>query len=120
MSTTVCITPGALDYPKGGGLLWIYLNWALGLRALGCKVIWLEGVAPSAPANHIRDNITALKSRLERYGLVDCLALHSWSDGTLPQEITDSCLDLGAVTEADLLLELRYNTPLQSASEDPP
>jgi hypothetical protein len=114
MSITVCIAPSkTLDYPLGGGHLWAYLNWALGLRGLGCNVLWLEGVAPSAPVDYIRANITALKNRLERYGFVNCLALHSWSDDTLPREIEDSCLHLDAVTEADLLLELRCNTPLQ-------
>jgi hypothetical protein len=114
MSVTVCIAPAkTLDYPLGGGHLWAYLNWALGLRGLGCNVIWLEGVAPSAPADYIRANITALKNRLERYGLVNCLALHSWSDDTLPREIKDSCLHLDAVSEADLLLEFRCDTPLQ-------
>jgi hypothetical protein len=111
MSITVCFAPATLDYPVGGGHFWAYLNWALGLRALGCNVLWLEGVVPSAPADHIRTNITALKNRLERYGFVNCLALHSWTDETLPSEIIDSCLDLDAVTEADLLLELRYYTP---------
>ena len=43
MSITVCIAPATLDYPLGGGHLWAYLNWALGLRALGCNVLWLEG-----------------------------------------------------------------------------
>jgi hypothetical protein len=54
-----------------------------------------------------------LKVRLERYGLVNCLALHSWTDETLLPDVTVACLDLDAAVEADLLLELRYNTPLQ-------
>lgn len=54
-----------------------------------------------------------MKVRLERYGLVNCLALHSWTDETLLPDVTVACLDLDAAVEADLLLELRYNTPLQ-------
>src|SRR5215216_4362569 len=46
MSVTVCLsTNTSLSYPQGGGHLWIFLNWALGLRALGCEVIWLETVS---------------------------------------------------------------------------
>jgi hypothetical protein len=46
MSATVCLsTNTSLSYPQGGGHLWIFLNWALGLRALGCEVIWLETVS---------------------------------------------------------------------------
>ena len=40
--TTVCMTPLTLGYPEGGGHLWVYLNWALGLQAAGCEVVWLE------------------------------------------------------------------------------
>ncbi len=33
-----------IAYPEGGGHLWVYLEWALALRALGQRVIWLEGI----------------------------------------------------------------------------
>jgi hypothetical protein len=113
MSITVCIAPAnTLDYPKGGGHLWAYLNWALGLRALGCKVIWLEFVPPSVPAEEIRANIAALKIRLEIYGLVNCLALHSWTNEPLPPELTMANLSLDEAAGADLLLDFR-STPLQ-------
>jgi hypothetical protein len=48
MSITVCLCTNTIGYPEGGGHLWAYLNWALGLRALGCEVIWLEGVNPDS------------------------------------------------------------------------
>jgi aminoglycoside phosphotransferase (APT) family kinase protein len=48
----------------------LYLNWALGLRALGCQVIWLERVVPSHPAHEVKARIAALKSHLERYAPV--------------------------------------------------
>jgi hypothetical protein len=35
------MTPLTLGYPEGAGHLWVYLNWALSLHALGCRVIWL-------------------------------------------------------------------------------
>ena len=42
--TTVCMTPLTLGYPQGGGHLWVYVNWALSLQALGCRVVWLEDI----------------------------------------------------------------------------
>lgn len=114
MSITVCIAPAkTLDYPKGGGLLWMYLNWALGLRALGCKVIWLEFVSSNTPADEIRANIAALKNRLETYGLVNCLALHSCTNEPLLPELTRGSLSLDEAAGADLLLDCRSNTSLQ-------
>jgi hypothetical protein len=114
MSITVCIAPAkTLDYPKGGGHLWVCLNWALGLRALGCHVIWLEAITRPTSADTLRENVAALKFRLARYGLVNCLALHSSTDEPLPLDVTTiGCLDLDAAAAADLLLELRYDTPL--------
>ncbi len=114
MGITVCIAPvRTLEYPEGGGHLWEYLNWALGLRAIGCKVIWLEAVAPSSPPAEIRANIADLELRLERYGLVNSLALYSATDGPLPADLTAmGCLDLDAAAGADLLLEFPYDTPL--------
>src|SRR5207237_10082675 len=45
MSLTVCLAPAnTIGYPQGGGHLWVYLNWALALRAVGCAGIWLEGL----------------------------------------------------------------------------
>jgi hypothetical protein len=114
MSITVCIAPvRTLEYPEGGGHLWEYLNWVLGLLALGCKVIWLEAVAASTPAGEIRSKVAALKLRLEHYGLVNCLALYSPIDEPLPLGVAAmGCLDLDAAALADLLLEFRYDTPL--------
>ena len=31
MSQTVCLAANCIGYPEGGGHLWVYLNWALGL-----------------------------------------------------------------------------------------
>lgn len=40
MSLTVCLAPAnTVAYPNGGGHLWVYLHWALALKALGCRVI---------------------------------------------------------------------------------
>jgi hypothetical protein len=113
MSITVCIAPvKTLEYPEGGGHLWEYLNWALGLLGLGCEVIWLEGIAASTPAGEIRSKVAALKLRLERYALGSCLALYSSADGSLPLDVTAlGCLDLDEAAGADLLLEFRYDTP---------
>src|SRR4029453_3279018 len=107
MGITVCIAPvKTLEYPEGGGHLWEYLNWALGLRAVGCEVIWLEGVAPTSPGAGLRAKVAALKLRLERYGLVNCLALYSSADEPLPLDVTTiGCLDLDAAPGAAFLLE---------------
>src|SRR5262249_54385547 len=111
MSSTVCLFANTIEYPEGGGHLWVYLNWALGLRALGCRVIWLEGVEPRTPESELRANILALKNRLARYGLGEQLALCSWTHASLSNAAARECLDLAAAAEADLLLNLGYALP---------
>jgi hypothetical protein len=52
MSFTICLAPAqTIEYSQGGGHLWVYLNWALALRAAGCRIIWLEGVDLSERAH---------------------------------------------------------------------
>lgn len=105
MSVTVCLCGNALSfyYPSAGGLEWMYLNWALGFRRLGCRVIWLEAVKPSTTVHELQAGVKALRSRLKRYNVTDEIALCSRTIEPLPKGATKDCLDLDAATEADLL-----------------
>ena len=75
MSITVCLLAHSLYYPQSGGQMWVSLNWALGLRALGCQVIWLESIDSHTAMHEVQPYVATLKSRLERYDLAECLAL---------------------------------------------
>jgi hypothetical protein len=108
MSTTVCLTAKTLDYPQGGGHLWVYLNWAIGLRSCGCDVIWLENFSASQPPEIILDWMCTLKQRLEPYGLSERIALFSDMEAPLPPALAAVALDEHAVREADLLLNMAY------------
>ncbi len=108
MSIAVCLFTCALDYPKAGGYMWVYLNWALGLRSLGCQVIWLERVFPTTPVHEVQASVTALKRRLQMYGLSESVALCSWTGEPLPAGAGEGCLDLETAAGAYLLLNLGY------------
>jgi len=112
LSASVCIAPrSCIGYPKGGGYLWIFLNWALGLRSIGCDVIWLEEIWPSIGVENARDLTLALKNRLEPYGLGDRIALHAPPDEEMDPNVCHGFLDLAAASEADILLNFRYSLP---------
>jgi hypothetical protein len=112
VSTTVCLVPArTVAYPQGGGHLWVYLQWALGLRALGCRVIWLEGIDPYQPEQESRAKVATLKLRLQPYGLSESVALFSLNGAALPREVAGDTLDLDAAAEADLLLNLWHSLP---------
>jgi len=111
VSITVCVSAKTLHYPQGGGVLWEYLNWSQGLRSLGCKVIWMEGVKPGTSAEETRNLVAVLKQRLGRYGLAEDVAICSQTNDPLPAGAADGCLDLDAAAEADLLLNMGYHLP---------
>jgi hypothetical protein len=112
---TVCISPGTADYPQGGGHLWAYLNWALSMRAAGCRVIWLEdvgGLLDSRPVAEAAKNLATLGARLERWGLGSALALADFRGGQVLPDLARGRLDLEtAADESDLLLNFTYEVP---------
>ena len=109
MSLKVCVSANSLQYPRHGGQMWVYLNWCLGLKELSCEVTWLDGLAP----NSIRppaEQLSTLQNRLEPYGLANRIAV--WTNGEpLPAEVSGKCLGMDTVTDADLLIDLNYETP---------
>jgi hypothetical protein len=109
MSVSVCLCASTLYYPQGGGHFWAYLNWALGLRSLGCEVFWLELVNSRARPARTEENIRILQSRLHRFGLDSGMALHSDSEFSGPDGV--AYLTLEDTSRADLFLSFRYDVP---------
>lgn len=108
MEPVVWLAAKTLDYPRGGGHLWVYLNWALGLRAVGCRVVWLEAADPTTPVDRLRGLLAELRGRLDRYGLAGDVALCSKTGEPLPPGAADGCVEPAEAREADLLLDLSY------------
>jgi hypothetical protein len=110
MNPMVCIAANTIEYPEGGGHTWVYLNWALGLRSLGCRVIWLERLGSGTPRATAERNVSLLRNRLSRYGLAEGLAIAADAGTDLGPALAN-CLDLDGATEADLLVNLMYDLP---------
>jgi hypothetical protein len=109
MRETVWLAANTLTYPEGGGHLWAYLNWALGLRQAGCNVVWLEHVDPALPEAEMERLTVLLKQKLARYGLGDAMALCARDGSELPRNATANLIPLDAAGEADLFLNMAYN-----------
>ena len=114
MSTTVCILANSLYFPDGGGHRWAYLNWALGVRANGCQVIWLERVASGTAAEELEPYLHSLEEALERYGLGGCLALDTAGEA-LPAGLAGRYPTFDDIGGADVLLNLSYASPPRGA-----
>lgn len=108
MSTTVCLFANTLSYPEGGGHLWVYLNWALGLRSIGCEVVWLESADPAAAREDTDRNVEQLKRHLAPYGLKDKLAV-LFRGGPQFGQPTAAHADAAWAADCDLLLAMRYD-----------
>jgi len=112
MSAAICLAAArTIMYPHGGGHLWVYLQWALSLLALGWRVIWLEGLNPRDAKDDTRELVTALKERLKPFGLADTVALYSLTDEPLAPDVVADTMDLDAASEADLLLNTWHSLP---------
>jgi hypothetical protein len=106
---TVCLgTCNSLRYPQGG-YLWIFLNWAAGFRAHGCRIIWLDIVELTDSPETLQRKVANLRSRIAPYGLADSIALVKRDGASVEHEI--ECFGLAEATSADLLFDLRYDFP---------
>jgi hypothetical protein len=100
-----------MSFPRGGGLVWEYLNWALGLRALGCKVTWLEAVSPDMP--DLETKIDTLRCQLERYGFGQSVAICYRTGDAVSYAARDGCVSFEDAAKADLLINMGYRMPRQ-------
>ncbi len=113
MSTTICLVANTINYPKGGGHFWVYLNWALGFQSIGCNVIWLELIDSGKPTEGIRENAAILKNKLSTYGFEHALALADINGLKIPAELQSYAMDIEmAADRSDLIINQYYALPL--------
>jgi hypothetical protein len=109
--TTVCISANTLAYTTGGGHLWVFLNWALGFRANGCDVLWLEEYDPDLPASVTQNRVDALRAALAPYGLANSIVLAPTEPNRQLSDIA-GCIDVEtAADHTDLFLNVSYRLP---------
>ena len=106
MQQTICVAAYTLRYLEGGAYMWAFLNWALGLRALGFRVIWLDSVLEDMPEAEIIERAGKLKTRLAPHGLADDLAVVR-RDGS-PLHVP-GCLSALEIEYCEILIDLGYD-----------
>ncbi len=75
---TVVISPtNVVGSPAFGGHAWVYLQYALGLRDLGCDVYWLERFHPTGDADRDAQLRAVFRERMARHGLEDHTLLYT-------------------------------------------
>jgi hypothetical protein len=101
----VCIAGSALAYPRGGHF-WVYLNWALGLLALGCEVIWLEQWDSDWTAQEVVQGAETVHRLIVANDVAAPLALTPDVPASLATKLPFQLLSLDDAVEGDLLLSL--------------
>ena len=113
---TVVVAPhGVANFPEGGGHFWVYLQYVLGLRQLGCDVYWLEGYATNGHADRDVAALATLRARAEPWGLSDRLIVYLTRGDPSRDPPSEYVIGSRRVAEAvyaraDLLLNFHYAT----------
>jgi hypothetical protein len=112
---TVVISPfNVVNYPEGGGHFSVYLQYALGLRQLGCEVYWLEGFRPGGHAQEKAGALATFRARMEQYGLGRNIILYAMRSNKpsakAPTDYLNMTRDQAETIfeRADLLLNFHY------------
>ncbi|MSP66641.1 MAG: hypothetical protein EXQ96_00780 [Alphaproteobacteria bacterium] len=117
MAITVCLGVKTLHHPRAGGHFWAFLNWALGLKANGCRVIWAEEHDQFYPATQLADDLGRVRAQLAPYGLGDGLAaVPTWVGPPAPHPVP-GYLAWEEAASADLFLNFAYAVPAGRLAE---
>jgi hypothetical protein len=102
------------NFPDGGGHFWVYMQYAQGLRRLGCDVYWLEQFKPPPEPAQEAALLAIFGERMKRFGFEGKTLLYArergqaaggepfrWTGCTWPEVE-------GVLRRADLLLNFNY------------
>jgi hypothetical protein len=109
MTLTVCLYANTISYPAAGGQFWVYLNWLLGLQALGCDVTWLEDAGQVEDPAHVRGAAELLARRLARYAPGVRIALVDADAVGAPDGLDGVTWRTEQAAAYDLLLNFNYD-----------
>ncbi len=111
----VVISPhNVVEFPQGGGHFWVYMQYVIGLRQLGCDVYWLEAFRTKGRTEQERAALETFRERAEAFGLggktIVYLTDSKSSSADMPADyLVMSRSEAEAVyRRADLLLNFHY------------
>ncbi len=113
MAAVVISACNVANFPEGGGHFWVYMQYAHGLRRLGCEVYWLERIGPADLETEGRLAAT-FRQRMKRFGLEGKTLLYAIDDahdgGRAPIRFVGSRSSAAktVLRQADLLLNFHY------------
>ncbi len=92
-----------------GGHFWVFAQYAVALRDLGCRVGWLERFEPTGRSHDDRHLIDQFRHRLSSFGLDRDVVLYRPGENGDLELVAGDVVQLGRMTrDADLLLNFDY------------
>ena len=113
--TTVVLSPfDVVGFPEGGGHFWVYMQYAQGLRRLGCDVYWMEHFRRSDDEKRDAAALATFRARMQRFGLGGKLILYVSQERDVAPLPPSAYLGItqaeaeATFAQADLLLNFHY------------
>jgi hypothetical protein len=109
--TTVIVSPyHVASFPEGGGHFWVYMQYVLGLRQLGCQVYWLEKFSLDPEGDQGKAALQIFSARMQKFGMQNHFILYD------AEENSDQLTYVGRPAEevesifrqTDLLINFHY------------
>ncbi|PYK99374.1 MAG: hypothetical protein DME19_08960 [Verrucomicrobia bacterium] len=116
MPTVVIAPSNVAAFPEGGGHFWVYLQYVLGLRQLGCEVYWLEAFRSKRRMEWEAAALTTFRARMQQHGLDGKAILYVTQSKEPSPDAPKEYLDMtraeaeAIFQRADLLLNFHYAT----------
>ena len=108
----VVISPyNVAAFPEGAGHFWVYLQYVLGLRQLGCDVYWLERFRPGRNPSGDEHARATFCERMAAFGLDGKVLLYSQAEecgGPIEFIGVAQATAEAVLRQADLLLNFHY------------
>ncbi len=109
MATVVLSPFDVANFPEGGGHFWVYMQYAQGLRRLGCEVYWLEQFRPGKHPDRDAQAMATFFERMERFDFKEHVLLYTLDDGAPLRFLGVSQAAAEAVLRrADLVLNFHH------------
>jgi hypothetical protein len=108
MATVVLSPCNVASFPEGGGHFWVYMQYAQGLRRLGCDVYWLERFERRGDPGRDAHALSTFFERMGRYGLGGKAILYT-GHGEAAEYLGGQQAEAEEIfRRADLLLSFHY------------
>jgi len=114
MPTVIIAAYDSANFTEGGGHFWVYMQYVLGLRQLGCDVYWLEAFHTKGRTEQENAALATFRARTETFGLGGKVILYlTRSRAPLPELPSEYLMMRRTEAEAiykraDLLLNFHY------------